>query len=257
MKNYDVAIPLGIFCAASYHLRRNNLQIESYPFDWMGFATVKTGAQIVADGCKDFFVKERLVKEEGENGNHIPYVQEPEKYLFYHCVDKDLPFDEACAKAKAMFDRRIKRMYDNIEKAKRVLFFSTHNHPVSEQEAIDAQAILAKRFPGKIIDLIVVDCRNDYKGIETLHLNDHVDFVKLEFHHGTDTYSDRKEEFDLILKNCRLGSPWQRFVKHFNNVIFRLKRFAVNGICCLIPVKKWRKAIRRRFDVSTQMFERK
>ena len=257
MKNYDIVIPLGIFCAASYHLRRNNLQVESYPFDWMGVETVKTGAEIIANDFKDFFVKEKLVPEEGENGNHIPYVQKPENYLFYHCVDKDLPFDEACAKAKAMFDRRIKRLYENVGKAKNVLFFAAHNHPVKEQDAIDAQAILEKKFPGKNIDLIAVDCKDFYKGVETIHLNKHVDFVKMEFHAGKDIYSDKKEEFAKILSDRRLGSVWQRLGRKWNNVSFKVKRLVVNCLCCLIPVKKWRKSIRRKFDVSTQMFERK
>lgn len=257
MKNYDIVIPLGTFCAASYHLRQNDLQVESYPFDWMGFDTVKIGAEIVANDCKDFFVKERLVRDEGDNGNHIPYVQVPEHYLFYHCIDKDLSFDEACKKAKAMFDRRIKRLYENVNKAKNVLFVAAHNNPVTQQEAIDAQSILAKKFPKQNIDLLVIDCKDDYSGIETLHLNPNVDFIKFEFHPGPDTYSGRKKEFAQVLSDRRLGSIWARMGRKWNNFEFKIKRLFVNTLCCFIPNKKLRKSIRRKFDVSTQMFERR
>ena len=257
MKSYDIILPLGTYCAASYHLRHNNLQVESYPLDWVIIGNVKIGAEIIANDFKDFFVKERLVRKDGESGNHIPYVQKPENYSFFHCIDKDLPFDEACAKAKAMFDRRIKRLYENVGKAKNVLFLSAHNQPFKEQDAIDALDILEKKFPEKNIDLIVVDCKDNYKGVETVRINNHIDLIKMEFHTGKDIYSDKQEEFTQILSDRRLGSAWQRMGRKWNNATFKIKRFVVNTLCCLIPNKKWRKSIRRKFDVSTQMFERK
>ena len=45
MKSYDIILPLGIYCAASYHLRHNNLQVESYPLDWVIIGNVKIGAE--------------------------------------------------------------------------------------------------------------------------------------------------------------------------------------------------------------------
>ena len=145
----------------------------------------------------------------------------------------------------------------NVGKAKNVLFFAAHNHPVKEQDAIDALDILEKKFPGKNIDLIVVDCKDNYKGVETVRINNHIDLIKMEFHTGKDIYSDKQEEFTQILSDRRLGSAWQRMGRKRNNATFKIKRFVVNTLCCLIPNKKWRKSIRRKFDVSTQMFERK
>lgn len=255
MRKYDVAIPLGNFCSASFHLRHNNLQLESYPFDWVGFDNVTIPATLVANGFKNYFIAEQLKRVEGENGNHLPYTQYPEHYLFYHCVEKDLPFDEACKKAKAMFERRIQRVYEYVESAKNVLFMNTSNEPVLEKDAVEAQKILQKRFPGKNIDVIVVDMKADYKGMEIKELNKNVTFVRLEFDNKKDLYSDKKEEFKAILKDRKLSSQKDLAKTLLHKKLFTVKRTVVNALCCLIPIKKVRKSIRKKLQISTQQFD--
>ncbi len=254
MKKYDAAIPLGNFCSASFHLRHNGLQVESYPFDWVGFDSVVIPATLIANGFKDFFVPERLERVEGENGNHLPYIQYPEHYLFYHCVEKDLPFEEACQKAKAMFERRIARLYEHLEKARNILFLNASNDSVREEEAIEALEILQKKFPGKNIDLIVVDMKPDYHNLEIKELNEHITFAKLNFHNKKNEYSDRKEEFQILLKNRKLASQKEVIRLRLHRKFFALKRVLVNALCCLIPIKKARKAIRKKMQISTQDF---
>lgn len=255
MRKYDVAIPLGNFCSASHHLRHNNLQLESYPFDWVGFDNVTIPATLVANGFVNYFVPERLERVEGENGIHHPYTQYPERYLFYHCVEKDLPFEEAAKKAKAMFERRIQRVYDYIGKAKSVLFMNTSNDPVAEKDAVEAQRILQERFPGKNIDVIVVDMKADYKGMEIKELNKNVTFVRMEFDNKKDLYSDKKEEFKTILKDRHLSSQKELAKSVLHKKLFVFKRAVVNALCCLIPVKKLRKSIRKKMQISTQQFD--
>ncbi len=56
MRKYDVVIPLGNFCSASFHLRHNNLQLESYPFDWVGFDNVTIPATLISNGFQNYFI---------------------------------------------------------------------------------------------------------------------------------------------------------------------------------------------------------
>lgn len=254
MKKYDVVIPLGNFCSASFHLRHNNLQLESYPFDWVGFDNIRFPANLLANNFVDFFRPNDLKRVDGENGNHLPYIQYPEHFLFYHCIEKDLPFEDACSKANDMFKRRIDRLYERINNAKSILFVNTSNELVTENDALEALKILQNRFPDKIIDLIVIDLKKTYKNLEIKELNNHLTFAKLEFDNATNQYSDKKKEFSQILKNRKLSSQKNVFFSKIHKKILFLKRIFINTLCCLIPVKKYRKAIRKKFNISTQDF---
>lgn len=254
MRKYGAVIPLGNFCSASFHLRNNDLQVESFPFDWVGFDNVTIPAELIANGFKNYLVPERLERQEGENGTHIPYTQFPEKYLFYHCIDKDLPFADACKKAQDMFKRRIERLYQYINENDSVLFVNTSNDHVEEADALKAQEILQKRFPNKKIDLIVVDMKNAYKDYTVTELSNNVTFVKMEFCHGKDLYSDKKEWFKEILADRKLGSSKDILKTHLHKVWFTIKRLGVNIFCCFIPDKKLRKSIRKKCKVTTQAF---
>ena len=65
-----------------------------------------------------------------------------------------------------------------------------------------------------------------------------------------------KEEFSQIFKDRMLSSQKNVFVSKIHKKILFLKRILINTLCCLIPIKKYRKAIRKRFNVSTQDFNR-
>ena len=257
MKSYDIILPLGTYCAASYHLRHNNLQVESYPLDWVIIGNVKIGAEIIANDFKDFFVKERLVRKDGESGNHIPYVQKPENYSFFHCIDKDLPFDEACNKAKAMFDRRIERLYQNIAQAKKILFFNVCYKTYKQHDLTDLLDRLRKMFPDKDISLLRVNLSPDFGDkVEYNEVSPDILVYNVNYDMDKNIYTDRDTEMAQIMADFRMRPSKKAVEYKLNEVGFAIKRFLVNCLCCLVPIKRIRHKIRKKFNISTKFFNK-
>lgn len=212
MKSYDIILPLGTYCAASYHLRHNNLQVESYPLDWVIIGNVKIGAEIIANDFKDFFVKERLVRKDGESGNHIPYVQKPENYSFFHCIDKDLT---------DLLDR------------------------------------LRKVFPDKDISLLRVNLSPDFGDkVEYNEVSPDILVYNVNYDMDKNIYTDRDTEMAQIMADFRMRPSKKAVEYKLNEVGFAIKRFLVNCLCCLVPVKRIRHKIRKKFNISTKFFNK-
>ncbi len=255
MKYYDLFIPIGAFCATSYHLRRCNLQTEALPFDWLTISNITASVTLIKNKFDGFFQKENLVFL-NVNGTHNAYIDKKNNIGFFHCIDKDLPFDEGYAKARAMFDRRINRVFDKIDKAKSILFVYANNEPVSPQEALEAYEILKAIYPSKRIDLLVLDLKKDYKGIEAKEISKNVLFIKMEFVLEHDLYSGRKEAFAEIFQNYQIASWKKRLKNIFDKFIFNMKRISVSLVCMFIPSKQIRKKLRKKLKTNRCVFDR-
>lgn len=167
-----------------------------------------------------------------------------------------MPFDEGYAKARAMFDRRINRVFDKIDKAKSILFVYANNEPVSPQEALEAYEILKAIYPSKRIDLLVLDLKKDYKGIEAKEISKNVLFIKMEFVLEHDLYSGRKEAFAEIFQNYQIASWKKRLKNIFDKFIFNMKRISVSLVCMFIPSKQIRKKLRKKLKTNRCVFDR-
>ncbi len=255
MKYYDFFVPMGAFCATSYHLRHNDLQTEAYPLDWVGVWKIKQAAELITSGFDGFFIKENL-KYENTNGNHSAYTDTKNNFAFFHCIDKNLPFDEGYIKAKDMFDRRIERITDRISKAKKLLFVYANNEAVSHEESLEAYDILKAKYPDKNIDLLVMDLKLDYKGVEYTELSKNVTFIKMEFDLANDLYSGRKEVFTEIFSNYQIASLSKRIKYFFSKIVSRIKRIIISLICCFIPSKAARKSFRRKLKTDKLLFDK-
>lgn len=255
MKYYDLFVPFGAFCATSYHLRRRNLQTEALPLDWVGVWKITQSAKLITSKFDGFFLKENLVFK-NVNGTHNAYMDEKNNMAFFHCIDKDLPFDDGYAKAKDMFERRINRVCERIEKAKSVLFVFANNETVTPEESEEALKILKARYPNKKIDLLVLDLKKDYKGIEYQQVNKNVLFVKMEFDLEHDLYSGKKESFDELYRNYQISS-WKKRLKNFaDKIIFNIKRLCVSLVCAFIPFKQARRKLRKKLKTNRCLFDR-
>ena len=61
-KQYDLIFGIGEACLCSQALRNDNLQVFSYPFDWVYGTLLHNRVEILTNRFKDFFNKEDLVK---------------------------------------------------------------------------------------------------------------------------------------------------------------------------------------------------
>lgn len=255
MKYYDLFVPMGAFCATSYHLRQNDLQIEAYPLDWVGVWRITQAAEMLISKFDGFFKKENLVFAH-VNGSHNAYMDETNRVAFFHCIDKELPFEEGYAKAKEMFDRRIERLCNRMDAAKSILFVYANNESISENDAKEAYQILKARYPNKKIDLLVFDLKKEYEGIDIKETDKNITFIKMLFDLENDSYSGRKEEFASIYSNYQIAS-WKNRLKNIaTKVIFKTKRIAISLICAVIPSKQIRKNLRKKLKTNHCLFER-
>lgn len=255
MKYYDFFVPMGSFCSTSYHLRHNDLQTEAYPLDWVGVWKIKQAAELIASNFEGFFLQENL-KFENVNGNHNAYTDTKNNIPFFHCIDKDLPFDEGYLKAKDMFDRRIERLNERISQARKVLFVYAINEPISHEEALEALDILKSKYPNKQVDILVLDLKPDYQETQYEDVSKNITFAKMRFDWNKDSYSGRKEGFAEIFANYQIASLRKRIKYFTGKFLAYVKRLIVSLICCFIPSKEGRKKLRKRLKTNKILFDK-
>lgn len=255
MKYYDFFVPMGSFCSTSYHLRHNDLQTEAYPLDWVIIWKIKQAAELITSNFEGFFLQENLEFKE-VSGNHNSYTDTKNNIVFLHCIDKDLPFNEGYLKAKDTFNRRIERLYERINQARKVLFVYAINESISHEEALDAYDILKNKYPYKQFDLLVLDLKPDYKDTKYEDVSPNIIFAKMRFDWYKDTYTGRKEGFAEIFANYQIASVKKRTQYLCSKFINYIKRLIVSLICCFIPSKDARKKLRRKFKTDKLLFDK-
>jgi len=120
---YDFIFSIGEACSCTAVLRASNLQFESYPLDWLWGGNIETRTNLLINDFKGFFDKENL-KLVGNKQNPLPcdiYKNISNSIVFNHDFPLDGSFDSDYPAIKEKYDRRIKRLYNNIEKAQNIL----------------------------------------------------------------------------------------------------------------------------------------
>ena len=166
---YDLICSLGGNCAAAHNLMTRGLGPFSLPFDWV-YMLDETPIYKLADCfCEDF--KNFLLKEnlkplpEGPNPSHLDRQQYYDTYTGYRFVNHfDLPIEQGgYAPVKEKMDRRIKRLYEYIQKGKTVLFVLSLPFEISAEPVLNLQKTLKQKWPDKKIDfeVIMFDCKQE------------------------------------------------------------------------------------------------
>lgn len=120
---YDFIFGIGAACSCSSTLRECGLQFESYPLDWLYGGDLKTRTELLLNHFKNFINKEDLTKI-GERENSLPcdiYANTQNKIVFNHDFALHQDIDDTYPAVKEKYDRRIKRLYDRIQKAQKIL----------------------------------------------------------------------------------------------------------------------------------------
>ena len=123
IKKYDLIFSIGEACFCSSTLRSLNLQDASYPFDWIGGCSFAERCNLIVNKFNNrFFEKDDLeYLDTAPQENNYVYINKYNNLSFNHDFPVNVPFDEAYKLSKAKYDRRLKRMYENIDKASSVL----------------------------------------------------------------------------------------------------------------------------------------
>ena len=68
-------------------------------------------------------------------------------------------------------------------------------------------------------------------------------------------YTDRDKEMAQIMADFGLNPSKKVWFYKLKECGFAVKRFLVNLLCCLVPVKRIRHKIRKKFNISTKFFD--
>lgn len=248
MKKYDIIYSIGRDCACAQYLKKNGLRLTSGPFDWLTNAGFEDRFELMLNDFQ-YFLDKKYLKQMPKptqfpaDKNNDYYENIKTKLYFWHDFPADKSFEEAYPEVKQKYERRIKRFYDNIKnKDKVLLVWFSQVHQTPDDVVID----LCNRFSekmGKNIDFLIIEHSEGLNEARKQMLANNIErwychATKFD-EQGVPQTLGNTELVEPIFLQKRLIIPAADRIKNF------LLKFFVKFICLFIPVKKWRKRIRK------------
>lgn len=125
---FDLVVSMGEDCACAMYLRKSSLRDASYPFDWLCHATFERRIECLKNHFDGFLEKENMRRlDKPTTGlrdlENDSYEDVNTGFYFYHDFKENVPFDIVFSGVKNKYERRIERLYKNIENVKRFYLF--------------------------------------------------------------------------------------------------------------------------------------
>jgi hypothetical protein len=204
---FDYCISLGYKCDIANALIDVCIRDASYPFDWC-FTKISKINKCFETDFVDFFDRKNFVMESGYTGhpasdkdNGITYVHDG-KF-------KDLMRnDEFYKKQKNKYDRRVKRLYENLNNDNNILFIHIPAENTTNDEIFKlVDTINNKNFKANI-KFIILTTNN----IPNDKIYENIKFIQLDSHYTIWTITN-------VLKNIKVV----RHYRHRSSKISALK----------------------------------
>ena len=170
-KKYDFIIPIGCNCLIAHNLRKNGLQRESLPFDWIWVANISQVITFLKTKFQNFMKKENL-RFVRHNGDADIYRDTFNQVEYWHDFMIGEDFDTAYEKNQKKYQRRIERLFHHIDCSKKILWvrfehirpdkqkdetdYLFQNAPESSENIIKNFSILQSLYPEKKSDLLLI-----------------------------------------------------------------------------------------------------
>lgn len=166
-EKYDLIFGIGSACLCSQTLRKLNLQFYSYPLDWLYGRDFSYRADLLINEFKDFINYGDLVFESKWNNDRKNpcdvYKNKRTGIVFNHDFPKDIPLEKSFEQIRQKYERRIKRLIEQLRQSNKVLIVYIevpgNNENVNERTLRDCQRKIEEKFPDKQVDLLYVACR--------------------------------------------------------------------------------------------------
>lgn len=159
---YDYICSLGSSCLCASSLREAGLRLSSGPFDWMLGPSLLGRVQTIASDFRGWLEPADLeCLGDPNNFNHDSYLNRRTGYKFSHDFERGVPLEQALVPVREKYARRIARFYAAVRASRRVLFVWLENPMFddrpSSDDVVQCRRLLAEKFPGVEIDLLIVD----------------------------------------------------------------------------------------------------
>lgn len=240
---FDLVVSMGEDCACAMYLRKSSLRDASYPFDWLCHATFERRIECLKNHFDGFLEKENMRRlDKPTTGlrdlENDSYEDVNTGFYFYHDFKENVPFDIVFSGVKNKYERRIERLYKNIEKCKKVLFvWWSRDKRVDVDTILESQKILSDSFH-KPIYLPVFENSKQIGEPELSYLSEFVVVCQADLVGGISTTMGNERVslpvFNMIKKK---GVMWQK-------IKFFVLKYTIRMLVVFIPVKKWRKDTR-------------
>ena len=191
-KQYDLICSLGGNCSVAHNLRFRNMRPFSLPFDWcyiLDDAPIYKLAECFDNNFKFYCLKENL-QELPENSAHKDKVQYKDTYTGYIYANHFSKSINDCSGGgneymnfKAKQDRRIERLYSEIEKGSKILFLLSTSFEIGIDCVANLKRALEQKWNNKVFDFIVMsfNCSED----STIENNG---IMMIKYKRGTNLY---------------------------------------------------------------------
>ena len=245
LRKFDLIFSLGEACSSSETLRRNLLQLESYPFDWLYGSDFIGRCHILTNNFENFIEKENLEYAHEERSiKCIAYRNKSNDITFNHDFSKELPFDGAYGQVKQKYTRRITRLLKKIQNSKDVLAVwleipSANHKTTTNQEIIDGFNILKSKFGEKINLLYVANHSEKY--FEQDLGNDKITKITLP-------YKKPDDDFDHLINHKKLARVFRKYTLKlpFGSAF---KQRVIRVLVRLIPKRSIRNNLKKKFHI--------
>ncbi|MBE7704855.1 MAG: hypothetical protein E7Z90_03460 [Cyanobacteria bacterium SIG29] len=247
LKKYDFIFSIGEACSCTQLLRENDLQFASYPLDWVAGSNFEERINLFLNQFKNYINKDDLEYAFYNGINDCnAYYNKQNDFTFNHDFSAKLDFNVSYDEVKSKYNRRIERLYSDINKSNSILMVWVEL-PLTDSKKADKSSIVEifnkvlLKYPNKKFDLLyIVNNEKQTNNIEKL--SDNVTYV-------VSSYKDKKSEFDYAVKRKKL--TWL-FNKYTLNLPFgfllkrKIQRLFVN----LIFIKSLKKKLRKKFHLK-------
>ena len=233
-RKYDLIFGIGEACSCSSTLRRANLQIQSFPFDWIFGGTFLERVDILVNNFENFIKYEDL-EYLGDNGipSHLCniYKNNYNNLIFKHDFLAEDNIEKTIFDVQQKYERRAKRQLSLAEKAERILviWIDSPGHLWKEknnQDFINGFNKIQNKFSNAQIDMLVFAWQKNLKfqnrKKEEISNNILKYTFDYQFHHKKKIVADYVVDEKMLLKILRKYELKMSFKEKFEN--FKLKK---------------------------------
>lgn len=174
--SYDFVFGLGQNCANAAYMAQWNLRTCSSPFDWLdgSKAGLANCVDLICNDFGGFLEKDALQPIENRMGElddrNCDYYFDPKSgYRSSHDFPRGVPLEVSHPVVMAKFNRRIRRMYRRVAEARHTLFvYWARFESLSDDRLRELAGRLRGKFPGRDVDLLVIEHEEDAEGIRSV-----------------------------------------------------------------------------------------
>lgn len=236
-KKYDFIIPIGWGCLNAHNLRKNKLQRESLPFDWLRTPSLSQVNDLLKTHFQNFLRKENL-KFIKSNGDANIYRDLKTNVEYWHDFMIGEDFETSYQRNYKKYQRRINRMYHHIKHSQTVLWVRIERifpnlektddkyifikEQLPKEQVIENFAELQKLYPNKEFNLLLIYTYDEPREIKQYNLTPAIrvweiyNDEKLGWQGDTAIIAKILAPYDLTVKaKIRYG---------INTLIFKIKK---------------------------------